>query len=321
MIRSLLLDNNGAVQRGGLDLCERWLSDRRGILWLDMENEDRDAEAALLGRFDIHPLAIQDAQRERHPPKVEEFSHCTLLLYGGLKSIDDDLNLQSQPVSLFVGANFLVSRHMAPALGIEYWWNAEAVAASLRTPGILATRIMHNSSGRYLNAVLAFEDRLADIEDQMLSANDAIVAELTSYKSKLRRLMRIFNYHERLVSLIIKHPDAYINTADDEVLHVVQDLYERCERLYSLTTMYYAICGDLLDGYLSLTSHRLNNTMRVLTVITAIFIPLSFIAGVYGMNFHNMPELRHPSGYFIVLATMAATATGLLWLFRRKGWL
>lgn len=79
--------------------------------------------------------------------------------------------------------------------------------------------------------------------------------------------------------------------------------------------------SDLVDGHVSLSSHRLNITMRVLTVITAIFVPLTFIAGIYGMNFVHMPELEHCYGYFVVLGMMLGIGLTLAWVFRRKGWL
>ena len=84
--------------------------------------------------------------------------------------------------------------------------------------------------------------------------------------------------------------------------------------------MYYDICGDLVDGYISISSHQLNITMRVLTVITAIFVPLTFVAGIYGMNFDYMPELHYRYGYFFILGMMAGIGGVLIWVFRRKGW-
>jgi magnesium transporter len=85
--------------------------------------------------------------------------------------------------------------------------------------------------------------------------------------------------------------------------------------------MYYEICGDLVEGYISISSHELNTTMKILTIITAIFVPLSFLAGLYGMNFENMPELRLRYGYFFALAAMASTAGLLVYVFKRKNWL
>ena len=85
--------------------------------------------------------------------------------------------------------------------------------------------------------------------------------------------------------------------------------------------VFYSICGDLIDGYISITSHQLNQTMRVLTVITAIFVPLGFLAGLYGMNFDHIPELHMKGGYFVLLAVMGTIAVGLLALFRKIRWL
>lgn len=99
------------------------------------------------------------------------------------------------------------------------------------------------------------------------------------------------------------------------------DVYEQQDRLDSLCTLYYQLASDLIEGYISVSSHRLNQIMRVLTIITAIFVPLSFLAGVYGMNFDHMPELHSRRGYITLLGIMGFTATVLLLTFRRKRWL
>jgi magnesium transporter len=145
--------------------------------------------------------------------------------------------------------------------------------------------------------------------------------ELVSYRSRLRKLRRIFNYHERLSSQILQNGSVHLGSGNDESYHVRRDLYDRCERLASLCNMYYEICGDLVEGYISVSSHHLNNTMKVLTIITAIFVPLGFLAGLYGMNFENMPELGWKYAYFALLGVMAALAATMLLVFRRIRWL
>jgi len=103
--------------------------------------------------------------------------------------------------------------------------------------------------------------------------------------------------------------------------HELRDVFEHQERANSLASLYYEVSSDLTEGYISLASHRLNNIIRVLTIITAIFVPLSFLAGVYGMNFEYMPELKSHLGYFAVLTVMATVAVTLILLFRRNRWL
>ena len=146
--------------------------------------------------------------------------------------------------------------------------------------------------------------------------------ELVAYRSRLRILRRVFSYHQRLAEQVMNGIGVHLGQGEEgQHVHHHRDLFDRCERLYSLCNMYYEICGDLVEGYISLSSHRLNNTMKVLTIITAIFVPLSFLAGLYGMNFENMPELHYRHGYFIVLGTMALVATAMIALFRRIRWL
>ena len=98
-------------------------------------------------------------------------------------------------------------------------------------------------------------------------------------------------------------------------------MYEHQERAGSLASLYYELASDLIDSYISIASHRLNQIMKVLTIITAIFVPLGFLAGIYGMNFENMPELHSRSGYFILLSVMAGIAVTLLAIFRKIRWL
>ncbi|MEE1674714.1 CorA family divalent cation transporter [Agarivorans aestuarii] len=180
---------------------------------------------------------------------------------------------------------------------------------------------MHSASNLYLNQLLEFEEQLSELEEQLSShGDDQLLGTITRYKTDILRLNRIFNYHLSLSKklLQLEQEQNISEIAIDQP--VLQDLHERFERLYSLSSMYYEICGDLVDGYLSISSHKLNNTMRVLTLITAIFVPLSFLAGIYGMNFEVIPELQHPNGYFILLAIMLTISVSLIGLFKWKRW-
>ena len=148
--------------------------------------------------------------------------------------------------------------------------------------------------------------------------NDSILSELVSYQTHLRKMIRFLSYHKQ----IFDSDDLKgLPGTDKDYIHEQKDVYEHSERGFSLASLYYQNASDLIDGYISLASHRLNQIMKVLTIITVIFVPLSFIAGIYGMNFENMPELKSKSGYFILLGSMFLIATTLLFAFKRKKWL
>lgn len=311
MIRTQLLTDDGELLQGGEELIHRWRTDNNGFIWIDLLAEEPQHERALLISMGCHPLSIEDVQRFRHPPKTETFDNYTLILYRGITEFNKDLTIQQMTIALFACERCLISCHPRHSMGINQYWENAHGENLLVSPGLLASRIMRFSVGRYLEAILAFEPSLNELEDSMQEKpNDDVMRELIAYQARLRKLKRIFSYHEKLVTNLLQEIPPRLINEDGDIEHALQDLFERCERLHGLCTMYYDICGDLINGYLSISSHQLNNTMRVLTVITAIFVPLTFIAGIYGMNFDNMPELHAPHGYFYTLGAMLIIAVG-----------
>jgi magnesium transporter len=321
MIRTQLLTATGDWLTGNEELIERWSQDNSGFIWIDMEGERPADEKSMLQNLSCHKLAIEDVQRYRHPPKTETFDNYTLILYRGLSEFKKDLTFKQMTIALFAGDRCLISCHQRPSRGVSHYWEHAPHENLLLSPGLLAAKIMRFSVGCYLESILEFEPFLNELEDSMQEKpNDEVMRELIAYKSRLRKLKRIFSYHERLVTNLLKDIPQRLIEEDGDIEHGLQDLYERCERLNSLCTMYFEICGDLINGYLSISSHQLNNTMKVLTVITAIFVPLTFIVGVYGMNFENMPELHWHYGYFYILSGMLVFACAAT-AFAYKKWL
>ena len=172
---------------------------------------------------------------------------------------------------------------------------------------------------QYLGKLLSLKPRLEKLEREVLEhPADTVLAELLNYKTELKKFRRVFLYHEQIFRAIKTKP---VPAVSADLIHEINDIHEHQERAGSLALLYYELASDLADGYLSVASHRLNQIMKVLTVVMAIFVPLSFLAGIYGMNFENMPELHSPSGYFVLLGIMGCIVTALLFIFRRKHWL
>ncbi|XKH59529.1 magnesium transporter CorA family protein [Halomonas sediminis] len=321
MLRTMLVFPDGESHQGGEELIATWRDSTDAHIWIDMQGETQDSERALLEAFDCHPMAINDAHRERHPPKIEEFETHTLIIYRGISSFDGELNYVPQPLCFFIGERFLISLHPSRALSVERLHNDQGEALLQKSPEQVALKVMYISAGFYIDGLLEFETELSDLEDELLEAgNDDLMRRITLYRSRLVKMRRIFSYHQGITQELIAYDYRHLPRDVAETLHAINDVYERFERLYSLTQMYYDICGDLVNGYISIASHQLNITMRVLTVITAIFVPLTFVAGIYGMNFEYMPELTFRYAYFVVWGVMLGIGISLIWLFRRKGW-
>ncbi|HAG96178.1 MAG: metal transporter [Pseudomonadales bacterium] len=321
MIRTQYLKGD-QLQTGGKEQIEIWRQ-QGGAIWVDIEGEEELAEQALLDQLECHPLAVQDAQRHRHPPKFEDFGNNTFVIYRGFERFDEDISIAHVQVSFFISSNALITRRNGTSYGVEkLWGSATDLQRYLPTPAILFTRIVNQSLSEYIKRMLELEDAISQMEDEMLEApTDQLMQRFVLYRSRLRKLNRVFRYHEKVFAEIMRESTAVLDMNESSIYHSMQDVYDKCERLDSLGTLFYEQCGDLIEGYISLTSHQLNKTMQALTVITAIFVPLGLLSGIYGMNFENMPELHSQNGYFVLLSVMATVAISLLIFFRRKRWL
>lgn len=322
-VQGVLIDSSGTVQRGGAELVEQWKADEGSHIWVDLHGLAPQQEDPLMSTFGLHHLVIQDARRLRHPPKIEIFDDHLFILLSELVKEGPELDFEVSQLALFAGPRFLLTRHNAESASIAHWQQAEELPALLKNGGIkLALEMSITAARRYVEMLLEFEPHLTDLEDQLQDKpDDQAMRALTQYRTRLRKLRRMFNYHARAFESLRSVKADFFNATSHENRHLVIDVYEKYERLLSLSTLYYELAGDLVDGYISLTNHALNNTMRVLTAITAIFVPLSFLAGVYGMNFDYMPELNWRWGYFMLLGVMGTVIVVLLVLFKKYRWL
>ncbi|TFH67650.1 metal transporter [Gammaproteobacteria bacterium LSUCC0057] len=308
---------DGQLHSGGEEL---YVGDDSTPTWIDLCGCDAATEQRWMERCGVHPLAMQDAQRDRHPPKLEQFEQQLFVLLRGIAARSEGVDYQPLQISYFIGSSTLLTIHRSHAMSIDNW-HGSALLGSVLAEGPMALFLqLSKSLGQlYLDMLLEFEPQLSDAEDQLrtLRADDQLLGEMMAAKTRLRKLCRDHTYHHQVFSALRQLQSPQLPRHD----HLAQDSYERFERVNSLSHLYYDLAGDLIDGHISLSSHRLNSTMRVLTVVTALFVPLSFLAGLYGMNFDHIPELHHPHGYFILLGAMATIATTLLALFRWKRWL
>jgi len=323
LIRTLLYQKtSNDVVSGGKELVTAWQQNADTRIWLDIEGEPSDVERQILqDSFGLHPMAVQDAQRSRHPPKLESFSNFTFFLLKGLSADSQDLHFSTIQLATFIGERFLVTRRSgeSPSTDMLFQQAENDIELFGRGPAALAMRLCRLSVDRYLKILLKLEPRLEALEAEIMQhPDDSILAELLNYKTELKKFRRVFLYHQQIFQEL---KSASFPAIEAERAHEIVDVYEQLERASSLASLYYELASDLADGYISVASHRLNQIMKILTVVMAIFVPLSFLAGIYGMNFENMPELHSRSGYFILLGLMFTIVVVLLTVFRRKNWL
>jgi len=322
VIQATLYDpSSKQLTSGGTELIGQWARSPEAEIWVVLGGESTESDRSLLAEhFKIHPLAIADALRDRHPPKIEAFSNSTFILLKALDAVSSSLELGTVQLSIFLGERFLVTRSSGRSVSTEGLLadlKSGVVAPETGRPG-LALLLCRRVFDRFLPVLLAVEDRLDEMEADLLAKpSDDLLADLLQQKGDLKRFLRLAQYHHQVFSEVQSHLPREL----DAVQHQLNDVREQIERQLSLARLYYELTDDLMNGYLSLSAHRLNGIMQTLTIVTVIFVPITFMAGIYGMNFEFIPELGFRHGYFVLLGVMLVVVASILFYFRRRGWL
>ncbi|MDA3868713.1 MAG: magnesium transporter CorA family protein [Gammaproteobacteria bacterium] len=315
-----MLCHNNITQVGGQELLEQWRNNPDSWIWLDLQDEPAEQERAfLIEHFVLDNGAIIEAQRERHPPSFEAFENYIYLLLKPLDAESDSLDFSTLQLAMFAGEGFLVTRHSkaSPYLA-KLWATLESDGCAENLPISIVTVLSRRVAQRYGNILLNLEQRLDIIEDELFDSHtDTLMKELVGYNTSLRKMHRILAYHENVFDKLRRQMHKNTQYEHDEF----DDIYALIERFSSLSGVYQNVITDLIEAYISLNSHRLNQIMKVLTIITAIFVPLTLLVGIYGMNFEYMPELKSEHGYFILLSVMLGIAFLMLYIFKRARWL
>ncbi len=323
MLRVIHYDpKSDKVEFGNQSLIHKWKSEDASLIWVDIHGISHEEEHRLLKEsFNINSLAIADAQRDRHPPKIEFFDNYFFLLLKGLDAHTSTINFSTIQIALFAGKRFLVTRRAHESLSLDKGWKEVQNGSLNFSQGLnhVAYRISRLITDRYTPIVLDLEKQLEELEESMFqNPNDDLLELLLSNNRNLKKLRRILTYQKGLFDQLAKKKEVHFSKNDQ---HEYTDIFEHLDRLASLSSLYQELTLDLLNGYISLSSHKLNKIIKVLTIVTVVLLPLTLLAGIYGMNFESMPELKTPNGYYIVLGVMGFTAVVLIIFFRKIKWL
>jgi magnesium transporter len=299
----------------------RELLGRVPVVWLDVRGLGDPAllrEAAEV--FGLHRLVIADVANTTQHPKVERYPE-RLFLVARQVAIAGGV-LESEQLSVVVGPGFVLTFQERPGDCFDpVRERIRAGTGQVRGagPDYLAHALLDAVVDSYFPLLEELGERMERLEEEILEASEPRqVLTIRDLKRDLLLLRRIVWPQREAMHQLVREPGPLIQP---ETLPYLADVYDHLVRLLEILESFRELGTGLMEVYLSMVSQRMNEVMKVLTVIATIFIPLTFIAGIYGMNFAHMPELGWRWGYFACLGVMAVTALGFLAWFRRRGWL
>ncbi|CCI14519.1 Magnesium transport protein CorA [Microcystis aeruginosa PCC 9806] len=293
------------------------------VSWMDIQGLGSETVLKQVGEiFNLHPLLLEDVVNVPQRPKLEDYNNQLLVISQMVRLKEDESGFDTEQVSFVLGKRYLLSFQEE-----ELQDCFEIVRDRIRTSqgrvrksgaDYLTYLLLDTIIDGYFPVVEHYEDRIEALEDMIISDPDRdTMQEIYDVRRELLALRRLIWPMRNVLHLLMRDHHGIVS---DEVQIYFRDSYDHVIQILEIIEAYRELAASLMDVYMSTMGNKLNEIMKFLTVISTIFIPLTFIVGVYGMNFENMPELKGEWSYFLVWLVMLAVAGGLIFYFWRKGW-
>ncbi|HMO15612.1 MAG TPA: magnesium/cobalt transporter CorA [Pirellulaceae bacterium] len=308
--------------------------DDNQLRWINVDGlGNADVLKKIADRFELHPLAMEDVVNVHQRPKFEDYArHLFLILrmpkLSASEAAEDFGRVKTEQVSLCMGKNFVITfQEMAGDVFEPVRQRLKNDSSRLRAqgPDYLAYALIDSVIDAYFPVLESYGELVEKLEIEVVNEpTPEHMIQIHAVKRDLLTIRRAIWPMRDMLSAMLRDDNAIIQETTKVFL---RDCHDHTIQLLDIVETYREITSGLVDVHLSSVSNRMNEVMKILTVIATIFIPLTFIAGVYGMNFDpevsvwNMPELKWRYGYLAVMLAMAAIAIGLLIWFYVKGWL
>jgi magnesium transporter len=312
-----------------IDECIPFLTDARpSITWVDVHGLEDRATLERMGEiFEIHPLALEDMVNAPQRPKTDSYPNHQVIIARAIRVDDAGATFVSQ-LGIIVGKGFVLTVQEDAAGDVlePVRERLRRGRGPIRTEGAdyLAYALLDAIIDSFFPVLEAFGERLDDLELSAASAPPSASRRIHEVKRELLTVRRAIWPQRDLLNALLRDESPYIGRQTRVYL---RDTYDHAVQIMDMVETFREIASGLMDLYLTGVSNRMNEIMKVLTVISTIFLPLTFIAGVYGMNFKtevspwNMPELGWRYGYPFAILLMVLSVLGLMAYYRKKGWI
>ena len=291
-----------AIEDGPLELASE------GWTWIDITAPDEDDVAELARLLDLDRVAREDLVEDQFP-RLEVLEHHWLIVLYALAR--DDRAIRTVEIDLLVGDDWVVSVHAEPLHSIDHVYERiQRTAFRATSPAHLVSRLAEFVGERYLPILDDLDAQVLDLEDEAVEGDPSVLPDIHALRRDIALLRRVLGPQRRALDILSRAKLEF----DDPTRRDLSDALDHHTHMVESLDSAHLMVATVLDTYRGAAAEKMNEVMKVLTVFSAIFMPLTLIAGIYGMNFENMPELRQPWAYGAVLALMALIGSGL-WLY------
>jgi len=297
----------------------RAFNDRHEFTWIHVVVDDVPAGTKLLEEeFGFHPLEVEDALSPHERPALQVTGDTMFLVVPSIVLGGDHERFVE--VAFFVRAHGIVTVMTEPLPLLDHWMErcGRSVEATGKRPILLLHALVDAIVDGYFPAVDAIGDALDDIEDTIYASRKINISEALDIKRRLLEIRRQMSPVRDVLNGMLRRD---VPLVDEEARVYFQDVFDHTLRVAEVIDMERDILASLLDAHLSIVSNNLNEVMKALTVVSTILMSGAFVAGVYGMNFTHMPELKWAGGYPFSIFLMAAIGFAEFWYFRKRGWI
>lgn len=327
MIRSLFF-SPGKPVRTDIPTSEfpRFLRDRRGLLWVDFVAEPEESALPILQSFGFHHLAIDDALQQTHAPKIDDWGDYLYLVlnYMHLTKATEPWDTEIDELDIFLGRNYVITHHDNPITSIDETWNTSQRDPRYSQDGAdhLLYKIIDAIVMNYMPIIEKIDEEIDWIEDQVFDRpSSQTLARLFTLKRVLLAMRRILLPQREVLNKMARD-DYQVIDQKDRIFY--RDVYDHLVRLHDVNESLRDLVSGALDTYLSVINNRMNEVMKTLTIITTLFMPLTFVTGFFGMNFFaaNPPyeNWTMPAVFYGTLSLMLLTPVFMFFWMRRRTW-
>ncbi|HEX8171619.1 MAG TPA: magnesium/cobalt transporter CorA [Thermoanaerobaculia bacterium] len=320
-IRVTLLTTD-AIRQGGVELIDAWRGDSDDKLWVDIQNPAQEViEPLLEERFGFHELAAEDTLSANTLPKYDSFERYDFFIFRTVDMNVSAHQAETFKIAAFLGRNFLFTVHRQPLRTIDDVCNRLGSDRRLlaRGPDFLLYTVVDQMVDAHFPLLEQIEEAVDDLQDRIFAnAEDAHLDELLHLKRDINLLRRHILPQRELLNQISRGDASFIQ---QQHLIYFRDVYDHMFRISETIDVDRDQMTGTMEAYLSVVANRTNEIMKVLTIYSAIILPMGLIASIYGMNFEHMPELHWLHGYAFALALMIGVALMMVSYFWWKGWI